>query len=44
MNDLLTYGNISLRPLEPEDIELLYRWENDIEVWTVSNKKPPYSK
>ena len=24
MNELLYFGNISLRPLEPEDIDLLY--------------------
>ncbi|MBN2635936.1 MAG: GNAT family N-acetyltransferase [Prolixibacteraceae bacterium] len=44
MNDILTFGNISLRPLEPDDIDLLYRWENDMEVWMVSNTKTPYSK
>ena len=44
MNNLLSFGKISLRPLEPEDIDLLYRWENDTEVWTVSNTKTPYSK
>lgn len=44
MNDILTFGNISLRPLEPDDIDLLYRWENDMEVWMVSNTKTPYSR
>jgi len=44
MNELLTYGKINLRPLEPEDIDLLYKWENDIEIWQVSNTKAPFSK
>lgn len=44
MNDYFTYGNISLRPLEPEDIELLYQWENNMEIWEVSNTRTPFSK
>jgi diamine N-acetyltransferase len=44
MNNLLTYGKISLRPLEPEDIELLYEWENNMNIWNVSNTRTPFSK
>jgi diamine N-acetyltransferase len=44
MKNLLTYGNITLRPLETDDIELLYQWENNMEIWNVSNTKTPYSK
>lgn len=44
MNNQLKYGKISLRPLEPEDIELLYQWENNIEIWEISNTKTPFSK
>ena len=44
MNNQLTYGNITLRPLEPEDIELLYQWENNMEIWNVSNTRTPFSK
>ena len=44
MNNKLKYGKISLRPLEPEDIELLYKWENNLEIWEVSNTKTPFSK
>jgi diamine N-acetyltransferase len=44
MNNLLTYGKITLRPLEPEDIELLYQWENNMEIWKVSNTRTPFSK
>lgn len=36
--------NIHLRPLEPEDISYLYKWENDENVWQVSNTITPYSK
>jgi diamine N-acetyltransferase len=36
--------NISLRALEPSDSELLYLWENDPEVWIVSNTSAPYSQ
>lgn len=35
---------VSLRALEPEDIDLLYSWENSEENWTVSNTIAPYSK
>lgn len=36
--------DIHLRALEPEDIGFLYRWENDPEVWRVSQTSAPYSK
>ncbi|MEI6277274.1 MAG: GNAT family protein, partial [Prolixibacteraceae bacterium] len=35
---------ITLRALEPEDIDLLYEWENCEENWTVSNTVNPFSK
>ena len=44
MNKQLKYGKILLRPLEPADIDLLYKWENNIEIWEVSNTKTPFSK
>ncbi len=44
METYLEYGNIELRPLEPEDIELLYKWENDSTLWEYSNSKTPFSK
>lgn len=40
----LQYGNTILRPLEPEDIDLLYRWENDMAIWEVSNTRAPFSR
>ncbi len=40
----LKKNNIILRPLEPEDIEILYQWENDPEIWTISHTITPFSK
>lgn len=42
--DKLTYGQIRLRPLEPEDLEILYQWENDPAIWQVSNTRVPFSR
>lgn len=44
MNSPLQFGNITLRPLEPEDIDILYKWENDMELWEISNTRSPFSK
>jgi diamine N-acetyltransferase len=35
---------INLRALEPADIELLLVWENNREIWTLSNTLAPFSK
>ena len=35
---------IRLRALEPEDVNILYKWENDTEIWKVSNTVAPFSK
>jgi len=35
---------IILRAPEPSDIEVLYRWENDREIWKVSNTITPFSR
>ena len=40
----MKYEKIRLRALEPEDLELLYSWENNISYWTISNTIVPYSK
>jgi diamine N-acetyltransferase len=40
----LKKGNISLRAIEPSDIDLLYVWENDPENWNVSSTQTPFSK
>ncbi len=39
-----TKNNIKLRALEPEDTDILYEWENDPEVWRVSNVHVPFSR
>ena len=41
---MLENDNIKLRALEPEDIEILYQWENDTAVWPVSNTLAPFSE
>jgi diamine N-acetyltransferase len=35
---------ILLRPLEPEDLEYLYKWENDMDLWEVSDTITPFSR
>jgi len=35
---------IKLRSLEPNDLDFLYRTENNIELWEVSNTLKPFSK
>ena len=35
---------IKLRALEVEDVDILYRWENDPNVWKVSGTMAPFSK
>ncbi len=44
MLEILQNENIYLRALEPEDLSLLYKWENSTENWQVSNSLIPYSK
>lgn len=41
---LLTDGIITLRALEPEDLYILYRWENDTSLWTVGSTIAPFSR
>ncbi|MFA6127794.1 MAG: GNAT family protein [Bacteroidales bacterium] len=35
---------IRLRAIEPDDIELLFNWENDQKFWQVSNTLTPFSR
>jgi diamine N-acetyltransferase len=37
-------GNLKLRTPEPTDIDLLYAWENDTEIWHLGNTRVPFSK
>jgi len=40
----MKYKEIRLRALEPEDLELLYEWENDESYWIISNTISPFSR
>ena len=40
----MIYKDIKLRALEPEDLELLYEWENNDSNWIISNTISPFSK
>lgn len=44
MKLLLKNERISLRAPEPGDVDLLYTWENDESLWTVSHTIAPFSK
>ena len=44
MKQLLSNGLITLRPLEPTDLDTLYKWENDTALWVVSDTVAPYSR
>ena len=44
MKQLLSNDIVTLRPLEPTDLDLLYRWENDTALWVVSDTVAPYSR
>jgi diamine N-acetyltransferase len=40
----LENNHILLRAMEPEDLDTLYRWENDTELWHHGSTLTPYSK
>lgn len=42
--DLLADDVLKLRAVEPEDIEVLYSWENDTSIWSSGCSLAPYSK
>lgn len=44
MNQLLNNDTIALRALEPTDLDILYKWENDTRLWVVSDTIAPYSR
>jgi diamine N-acetyltransferase len=41
---MIVKGSVRLRALEPNDVETLYKWENDMSLWQVSNTLTPFSK
>lgn len=44
MKDILKNKTILLRALEKEDLDILYKWENDTRIWKLSNTLIPFSK
>lgn len=44
MSKFLENDVLSLRSPEPEDLEVLYKWENDTDVWQYGSSISPYSK
>jgi diamine N-acetyltransferase len=41
---ILEGDSVRLRAVEPEDLEMLYRWENEEENWKQSNTLVPFSR
>ena len=41
---MMTTPEIRLRALEPEDLDLLYKIENDMKLWNVGATNVPYSR
>jgi len=41
---MITGKKIILRALEPSDIDLMYQWENNTEIWPVSGTLAPFSR
>lgn len=44
MTKLLENNHIRLRAIEPEDLEQLYYWENDTELWELGTSIAPFSR
>jgi len=42
--NILENSVVKLRAPEPTDIETLYTWENNMEIWTVINTITPFSR
>ena len=40
----LTGKQIELRAVEPEDLDALYRWENDSSLWIYGSTVSPFSR
>lgn len=41
---MISSNQITLRALEPNDIDRMYQWENDLSVWPVSGTVVPFSR
>jgi len=44
MSMVMSNGEVSLRALEPTDLDTLYQWENDTTLWTATDTIEPYSR
>ena len=44
MSGLLNNDLVELRALEPTDLDVLYRWENDSSIWGEGSMIPPFSR
>ncbi len=44
MRDFFVRDALFLRPLEPEDLDLLYQWENDTRLWKNGSTLTPFSR
>ena len=44
MSKLLQNNEILLRALEPEDLDILYEWENDTDLWKYGSSLSPFSR
>jgi diamine N-acetyltransferase len=44
MSQLLKNDIVTLRALEPTDLDTLFQWENDTALWVVSDTVAPYSR
>ena len=44
MKKIISNDIVTLRSLEATDLDVLYRWENDTRLWTVSNIMAPSPK
>jgi diamine N-acetyltransferase len=42
--NILKGKNIQLRAIEPNDLDLIYKWENNSTIWHLSNTLTPFSK
>ena len=40
----ITDGQLELRALEPTDLDVLYQWENDVELWQYGSSITPFSR
>ncbi|MDR1743507.1 MAG: GNAT family N-acetyltransferase [Dysgonamonadaceae bacterium] len=44
MNVFFEHNDLLLRAIEPEDIDILYAWENDSELWKYGSSVSPLSR